>query len=125
MLASGSTDKTVQLWDTNTGESLATLTGHLNGITALAFSPDGNTLASGSTDGTVRFWQTETGTLLANRITGHTQSMKAATFFQDSSTLVSVAFNGVITFWDLKTSQKFHYPRCRGSGLVPNFSIFT
>ena len=42
MLASGSTDKTVQLWDATTGDPLATLTGHKNGITALAFSPDGN-----------------------------------------------------------------------------------
>jgi WD40 repeat protein len=41
MLASGSTDKTVQLWDTDTGELIATFIGHLNGITALAFSPDG------------------------------------------------------------------------------------
>ena len=61
MLASGSTNKTVQLWDTITGEPLATLTGHVNGITALAFSPDGTTLASGSADGTIRFWRPGTG----------------------------------------------------------------
>ena len=61
MLASGSTDKTVQLWNTDTGEPLVTLTGHLNGINALAFSPDGITLASGSTDGTVQLWNTKLG----------------------------------------------------------------
>ena len=48
LLASGSTDKTVQLWETTTGKPLATLTGHINGITALAFSPDSTTLVSGS-----------------------------------------------------------------------------
>ena len=85
---------------------LATLTGHLNGITALAFSPDGQTLVSGSTDGTIRFWQTATGTPVDTLITGHTHSIKAATFFEDSSTLVSAAFNGEITFWDVETSQK-------------------
>ena len=37
MLASGSTDKTVLLSDTTTGKRLAAFTGHLNGITALAF----------------------------------------------------------------------------------------
>ena len=96
----------MQLWDTNTGESLATFTGHIDGITALAFSPDGSTLASASADGMIRFWQTETGAPLADRITGHTQLVKAATFFEDSSTLASVTFNGVITFWDVETSQK-------------------
>ena len=106
MLASGSTNKTVQLWDTTTGESLATLTGHVNGITALAFSADSTTLASASADGTIRFWHTETGAPLQPHITGHTQSVRAATFSQESSTLVSVAFNGEITFWNLKTPQK-------------------
>ena len=107
MLASGSTNKTVQLWDTITGEPLATLTGHVNGITALAFSPDGTTLASGSTDGAIRFWRPGTGAPLPPHITGHIASVRAATFFQESSTLVSVAFNGEITFWNLKTPQKY------------------
>ena len=106
MLASGSTNKTVQLWDTITGDPLATLTGHVNGITALAFSPDGTTLASGSADGTIRFWRPGTGAPLPPHITGHIASVRAATFFQESSTLVSVAFNGEITFWNLKTPQK-------------------
>ena len=118
-LASGSTDKTVQLWDTTNGEPIATLTGHINGITALAFSPDGRTLVSGSTDGTIRFWQTATGAPADTLITGHIQSIKAATFFQDrrgevtlkkhpskNPTLVSAAFNGEITFWDVDTAQK-------------------
>ena len=106
MLASGSTNKTVQLWDTTTGEPLTTLTGHVNGITALAFSPDGTTLASGSADGTIRFWRPGTGAPLSSHITGHIASVRAATFFQESSTLVSVAFNGEITFWNLNTPQK-------------------
>ena len=92
MIASGSTDKTVQLWNTTTGKPLATFTGHINGITALAFSPDGTTLVSGSADGMIRFWNTQTRAPLSDRITGHTQSMEAATFFKDNSTLASVAF---------------------------------
>ena len=114
MLASGSTDKTVQLWNTDTGEPIATLsrkpirglrTGHLNGINALAFSPDGSTLASASTDGTIRFWNIKTGDALAPHITGHTEWVKGVAFSKDSSTLASVAFNGAINFWDVKTSQ--------------------
>ncbi len=106
ILASGGTNKTVQLWDITTGEPLATLTGHVNGITALAFSPDGTTLASTSADGTIRFWHTGTGALLLPHITGHIASVRAAAFFKESSTLVSVAFNGEIAFWNLNTPQK-------------------
>ena len=115
MLASGSTDKTVQLWDTTTGDLLATLsrkpirglrTGHINGIAALAFSPDGETLASASADGTVRFWNTGSGYPISTPIIGHTERVKAVAFSNDGSTLVSVAFNGIIAFWDMKTSKK-------------------
>ncbi len=106
MLASGSTDKKVLLWDAATGEMLTSLTEHLNGIAALTFSSNGSTLASASTDGTIRFWNTENRSLLLTRITGHSEWMKAVTFLKDSSTLATAAFNGAITFWDLKTLQK-------------------
>ena len=96
----------MQLWDTTTGEPLATLTGNTSSINALTFSPDGSVLASGGADGTIRFWNTETGTSLPPHITGHTASVKAVTFFQENSTLVSAAFNGEITFWDVKTPHK-------------------
>ena len=105
ILASGSTDKKVRLWNTATGRLLRSLTGHVNGIAALTFSPDGTRLASASTDGTVLFWNTETGEQLLTRITGHTKLVKAIAFLKDDTTLVSVAFNGLITFWDLNSSQ--------------------
>ena len=56
-IASGSSDKTVRLWNAGTGKHLRTLTGHTGVVYSLAFSPDGKTLASGSTDGTVILWE--------------------------------------------------------------------
>lgn len=57
-LATGSTDKTVRLWDlTGPSPRLARVyQGHTEEVTSLAFSPDGQTLASGSTDQSIRLW---------------------------------------------------------------------
>ena len=58
ILASGSNDKTIRLWDITTGELIKILEGHTSWIRSLAFSPNGNTLASGSDNGTVKVWDT-------------------------------------------------------------------
>ena len=55
-LATGSTDKTIRLWDlTRATPRLARVyQGHSEEVSSLAFSPDGQTLASGSNDQSVR-----------------------------------------------------------------------
>lgn len=63
LVASGSADNTVRLWDASTGRELRRLAGHTNYVRAVAFSPDGATLASGSNDGSVRLWNVSTGEL--------------------------------------------------------------
>ena len=55
MLASGSTDQRVRLWDLTTGQPLHTFSNHTSKISALAFTGD-DVLVSGSSDGTVFIW---------------------------------------------------------------------
>lgn len=52
-LAAGSTDGTVSVWNTATGEEVVRYTEHRSRIAALAFAREGNLLASGSTDSTI------------------------------------------------------------------------
>jgi WD40 repeat protein len=54
-------DRTIRIWDTDSGKVTHTLRGHVRGVTAVCFSPDGRRLFSGSQDHTVRIWQAETG----------------------------------------------------------------
>ena len=120
MLASGGTDKTIQVWESTTGKPITTLTGHTNGITAITFSPDNRTIVSGSADGTVRFWNIKTRSSLPIRITGHTMRIKTAAFFKDNATIATVASDGLISLWDIKTSQKTDTRISRKTEYFPN-----
>ncbi|KAF7376818.1 NB-ARC domain-containing protein [Mycena sanguinolenta] len=45
---SGSTDKTVRIWDVTTGAVLGRMEGHTSSVSSVAFSPDGTRVVSGS-----------------------------------------------------------------------------
>ncbi|PFH54236.1 hypothetical protein AMATHDRAFT_53112 [Amanita thiersii Skay4041] len=59
--ASGSRDKTIKIWDTQSGQMLKNLPGHDNWVRALAFHPSGKYLLSSSDDKTIRVWELSTG----------------------------------------------------------------
>jgi WD40 repeat protein len=61
LLATASRDKTIKLWQLQTGRELRTLFGHDKSVTALSFVPQKNALVSGSNDATIRLWDLLTG----------------------------------------------------------------
>jgi hypothetical protein len=71
LLASGSADKTIKLWEVATGSLVRTLSGHTDSVSSVAFSPDGRLLASGSSDNTIKLWDVASGSLVRT-LSGHT-----------------------------------------------------
>jgi len=63
-IASASNDKTVRLWDPQTGQTLLTYRGHTDAVKAVAWSPDGKYIASAGVDTTVQVWDPQTGKLI-------------------------------------------------------------
>ncbi|CAG8888404.1 unnamed protein product [Penicillium egyptiacum] len=100
LLASGSDDKTIRLWDTATGALQQTLEGHTDSVQSVTFSPDGRLLASSSDDKTIRLWKTATGAL-QQTLKGHTDSVQSVAFSPDSRLLASSSDDKTILLWNI------------------------
>lgn len=102
--ASGGHDNTVRIWETDSYQSLATLTGHTDNIEALSWSPDGTKLASGSFDNTIRIWNTNTYESLGV-LRGHISYVWALDWSPDGTKLASGGMDDKVRIWDTDTSR--------------------
>jgi tetratricopeptide (TPR) repeat protein len=112
LLATGSRDRTVKLWDPVTHQVLRTLEGHGAGVRSVAFSPDGRRLLSGGEDGTVRLWDVATGTPL-RRFEGHAGAVNAVAFAPDGRRGLSGGEDKTARLWDLEAGpqlRRFAHP---------------
>ncbi|MDE0084548.1 MAG: WD40 repeat domain-containing protein [Candidatus Poribacteria bacterium] len=113
IIASGSHDQTIRLWDVKTGKHIRTLTGHQDNITFLSFSPDGSTLISVSRDMTINFWDITSEELkLPFAIQGVIsdkieikEKIKRTFFSPDQSILITAGEFRTIHLWDSTTGK--------------------
>ena len=100
LLASGSSERTIVLWDSRTERARPRLTGHLDQINDLAFSPDGAILVSASRDGSIRLWDVRTGRSVGEPLAG--DSEPTALDFRSDTPVVAVGRDdGSIELWDV------------------------
>ncbi|KAJ7205925.1 quinon protein alcohol dehydrogenase-like superfamily [Mycena haematopus] len=105
-IVSGSGDKTVRVWDAESGEVVAgPFNGHTNRVTSVAFSPDGKRIVSGSYDKTVRVWDAESGEVVAGPFNGHTNSVTSVAFSPDGKQIVSGSGDKTVRVWDAESGE--------------------
>ncbi|KAJ8311029.1 hypothetical protein KUTeg_011413 [Tegillarca granosa] len=104
MLASGSQDRTIKLWDIKSGNLLQTLKGHDKGVWCLNFFTK-NLLISGSHDGTIKVWNIKTGACLRTLL-AHDGPVWAMVRY--GNVLVSVSQDRIAKVWDISRCLVYH-----------------
>ncbi len=107
ILASGSYDDTIKLWQLSTGEEIATLVGHSDDVESVAFHPDGEILASGSYDRTIKLWQLSTGKNIRT-LSGNSEDIESVAFSPNGQILASGGDDNTIKLWQLTTGNELH-----------------
>ncbi len=103
-LVSGSEDKTIKLWNLETGQLRHTLAGHADTVRSIALSADGQTLVTGSGDKTIKLWNLQTGKL-RRTLEGHSGPVWSVALSPDGQTLVSGGEDNTIKIWHLQTGE--------------------
>ncbi|KAE8378117.1 hypothetical protein BDV26DRAFT_292593 [Aspergillus bertholletiae] len=103
LLASGSSEDTIDLCDLANGAVIRTLEGHSNRVNALAISPDTKRIASGSNDKSVKLWELDTGNLL--HTLEHNGAVRSVGFSPDNELMAIVPANREIWIWDAATGE--------------------
>jgi WD40 repeat protein len=105
ILASGSRDNTIKLWDVKTGKVIKTLNQDSISILSISFSPDGKTLASGSSDKAIKLWNVATGKEIKT-LNGHSNTVRSVSFSPDGKTLASGSDDKTIKLWNVTTGKE-------------------
>ena len=134
VLASSSTDNTIRLWRTTTGEHLNTLEKHTGDVNSIAFSPNDAYIASGGDDGRLRLWKwsPSADTWVSDQgftIPGGalTNNVKSVAFSHDNTMLACGTSGNRIFVWDYDPeAQEWVYRQSlKGHSRTVNSVVFS
>lgn len=97
-LATGSLDRTVRVWNANSGEAMPPFTGHLEPVTDVTFSTDGKRIVSASEDETLKVWDIATHREVRT-LEGHDAPIRCV-LWTPSGRVLSAGDDATIRLWD-------------------------
>jgi WD40 repeat protein len=101
---SASYDRTLRLWDLESGRTLRLLEGHQGWVRAVAVTADGRRAVSGSDDRTLRLWDLSTGQTIRT-FEGHKDWVRTVAVTADGQRAVSGSDDRTLRLWDLERGQ--------------------
>jgi WD40 repeat protein len=104
-LATAGKDRTIRLWDRQTGRTVTTLGGPMKDINWVTFSPDGRMLACASDDATVWLWDARAAWRI-RRIMRFPCQMVGVAFSPDGKLLAAGGDDGVVRWWELPSGRE-------------------
>jgi WD40 repeat protein len=105
LLITSGDDRTLSVWDLDTGKRVLNLSPSNVHDAAPTFSPDGTLVARAGKGEGVELWQLATGKKVQT-LRGHKGPVTALTFTPDGKTLISGGEDGTVRTWDVATGQE-------------------
>jgi len=107
LLASGSHDHTVRIWDTRSGdETMSPFQHDEDQVLCVAFDPTGLRIASGVIKGSVHVWDVSTGQKALDALRGHSGEVRSVAFSPDDMLIASASSDKFVFLWSTKTGSK-------------------
>ena len=116
LLATGSYDRSIIIWDLTTGDYWKTLLAHTEPINSLIFSDDGVLLASGGDDCMTIVWDVASGSCL-HKLGPHDSCRDVLAFSEDNARLTMRNF-GECVVWELKSEERLEQRRDVSVGIA-------
>lgn len=104
LMASGSQDKTVKVWDLSKEEEVLTFSRHSGPVYCVNFSPDGKWIASAGEDKSILIWDLQSGRVHLT-LAGHSGAVRDLAFSKDGKWLASASTDKTLIIWDAASGK--------------------